>query len=736
MTQLTASFFALQAPTMFNSYTQNTDALVWWFARQNTTIQTQVVQGICSDKRLGTKSVIETFWALNSTFTLPPFVQTQMLRCVTSITTPQHVTTYLTQNTISGGIIFGWDSFTPKAYLWFNSQTETNQLLALNWLCFYKPPPSLVHNTLIYYQHGYQVYNTSVLQNMQHCENMLPFMGTLLSNETVSWFANQTYSIQRTAIIRVCANLNYNYGQTANAFRLLLNAKNTTQLHKDMGACLTTYTFDYAAQYYYYRPSDNESLIWFASQNITTQKRAMNYICLGKASLQTRISTISEIMETLSTISNFLAQLNLITFTVINQVEICQEFYEAYNFTTARKQLNTVSQVWLASQNESVQMDFMNGICYDERFNSSTVFAYFQWFGRLIPTIPVSVQYSMVYCPRIREFSTTFFSYMYTFIGMGVFSAICLIFLVCWIGYEWHDSIRENKRTRILTPFNILLAMCLISNILHDCSYAMVWFLSEVMNVTLILRDFEKQIWYLLSEVFLATWALSYLGFCWVRSESILKRIWTTNFDKVKWAFALSPFLLLGPSLYQLTVLFAFRNNVAGRLKLNTLNYSIQALASSVLLLMDVLLLLTFTRYVSTLYEVSSQFLVISRYGIGFSTLCFFYSALSIAKPFVQSQTIYVKISLSLLMHLVSALLLLMKVSLFYANKHDTSVGGMEKRASNQIRRAKAEVESVESGKNATIGSGLRKQSRLNSIASNGLRAFTLPSTSFAGVPE
>ncbi|ORY53189.1 hypothetical protein BCR33DRAFT_779511 [Rhizoclosmatium globosum] len=297
MAQLTAPLFAAYAPTLFDSYNQNTDALVWWFARQNDSAQTQVVNGICNSTH-PIDTIIETFWGLNSTYLLSSYVQNQMVQCIASISSPQIVTTYLTENYITGSLIFGWDSFTPKAYIWFNTQRDTDKILAVNWLCNSGKPTRLVNNTLRYYQSGNSVYNASVSQGMKLCQNMLPFMQSSLQNSTQHWFQNQTYSIQRPAILRICSNSYFNLTTVKASFRFLMDGLQSPSVQNDVDACLSTYRLNYKLQYYYYTPTAPQSLVWFASQNITTQKRAINYICSGTPGSFIKVQTITEMFDT------------------------------------------------------------------------------------------------------------------------------------------------------------------------------------------------------------------------------------------------------------------------------------------------------------------------------------------------------------------------------------------------------------------------------------------------------
>ncbi|KAI9342835.1 hypothetical protein BDR26DRAFT_858846, partial [Obelidium mucronatum] len=205
----------------------------------------------------------------------------------------------------------------------------------------------------------------------------------------------------------------------------------------------------------------------------------------------------------------------------------------------------------------------------------------------------------------------------------------------------------------------------------------MVWHFSLIDFVTGSDNSEPRQSWYLASEVSVAIWTLSYLYVCWSRSETILNAIWS-NPKLVKNAFFFSPVLILSPVVSQTIVLgnpnIVDPNTIfLNQFSLNTVTYILQGVASAVLLFLDSLLLLSFTKFISNLQTdmksaVTPRFLIISRYGIAASSLCFLYSSIAIVKPlmtvFNSSLIVYFKVALSVLMQLVTVILLLMKVAL------------------------------------------------------------------------
>ncbi|ORY53201.1 hypothetical protein BCR33DRAFT_190384 [Rhizoclosmatium globosum] len=703
MTQISVSIFAAYAPSLFNAYTSQTDALVWWFARQNDTVQNQVVDVICSNQKIRLSNIMDTFWGINSTF-LPSWnVQNHMTGCIASVGSPANVSTFLTQNPWTGGSIFTWNPLTPRGYIWYNILPDTDQVFALNWLCYYSNHQiRLINRTIIYYQSGSSFYNTSVVQAMNRYQNMIPFvMGDFFSNSSKSWFLAQPYESQLLALIYTCKSSRYNANSLVNGFTYLLDGFDSVKIRTDTKSCVNTYKFTYRQQYNYYRPTDAESLVWLAAQNMTTQKQAILYICVGRA-MNSNLTTYttSQILKILETISSYLSNLNLITFTVVDSIDICSRYYAHLTIEKALKNLDSTTNVWLASQNSSTQTEFVNLVCYNQNLSALSVLQVFQTTAPVIPRLSWEVQSAMVFCPSIRSISINYFSYMYWFVGMGAFSALSLISLTIWITFEHVDSRKtdHSKATKIITSFNISLVICLVSTLFHDAAYAMVWFLSEVMFVTNISHSLEKQVYYVISEVCLACWATSYLVYCWIRSEMILKRVWGRLFPWIKRAFIFAPLTFLSPGIFQAVVtVTGMSETVELRAQLDTIQYTLQAVASSVLLLNDVLLLSAFTGYVAGLYELSSQFLIIARYGIGFSSLCFCFSALSIAKPFMKDQSIFFKIALSVLMHLVSFLLVLMKIHIYCFNKTEAAGNGAKDHIRNQIEQSKQRLAQFES---------------------------------------
>ncbi|KAI9342851.1 hypothetical protein BDR26DRAFT_858870 [Obelidium mucronatum] len=690
---MTAAIFAKYALTIFSSPHQaNTDAMVWWYATRNVTVQSDALNRICVQPDYSVKDIVNTFWNINSTLFVTPNLQNQMIRCVDSISKGEWTSTYISNNPNTARAIFWWNPYTPKSISWFKSVAEINQKSAIDFICRYSKFPAdfLDLSMKFLRQEGRVQYSSWIESAMDRCVSIAYFTASPTSNQSLSWFIQQPYQIQKNAAISLCAS-KLNTTDLKTIFRTI-NQTNSTAILTDGNDCVRVRELDPINTYKYFDALSTTTLMWLASRNLTLQKDAIMNICLGRSQKRDNASgffkayNISEIASIFDSYTSFLNETNLLTKGIETVMKGCPEFYASSTMDTW---INNASQlqsmVWVASQNSSTQVEFFSRLCQRPGFNATTEF---YGYG-LYVSLEWSSQAAMMNCPNVwvgqaaivRSESNVFF-------GLSGVAGFFFLVFVTLLVYELRViKTKESSVSRVFSPFNISLSICFLSNLIGNFSFGTVWYFGLVGFITGINHSMDQMWFYLISESANVVWSLSYLYYCWSRSETILSQVWPRTFQYIRSLFLVSPLFIGSPLVSHGIIMAASKTvNVEDVFNSSIYTYLLQAVSATVLLLFDLLLLITFTRFIAGLqtdmdsHISSTRFSIISRHGIAASVFCVGYSALSILKPILtitnRNNVIYLKIALTILIHCVTLVLLLMKIALLRDSSEVVGQGG------------------------------------------------------------
>ncbi|KAI9333960.1 hypothetical protein BDR26DRAFT_867533 [Obelidium mucronatum] len=680
---INATIFAQYASALVGSYSASyTDALVWWFASSNQTVQADAVSQICSSKYYSVKDAIFILWNLNATFVLDQTLQTTMINNVDKMSNGSMTASYINQNPIKAYEIFSWNPYTPKSYLWFQNQGAFQQRVAINAACYYSTVfPARFWNTTIqfYHQWGSVSYAESVENAMSDCVGISRFLESPALESSKSWLTAQRYVTQRTSIFRLCSKQAYNTTQ----LNKLLSFYNMTEarIQSDQQACINTHKCP-------------EALVWLASQNSSVQATAVGNLCMSRVMAGGRVYTLQEIYDMLENMKQFLNSTSLLSNKVISAVDNCAPFYSGRELSTWVEYADfPQTRTWVASQSESMQLAFFGLLCLNTTLIDDEDLMYmFHQYGAGIP-LSLDVQYQMTTCPRIWQQLDIYTSRMYFFWGfLGVSCAGIVVFSAIATYEILVTRSKQSISHRVLSPFNTATLFCFMANAVEDYCNVLVWQRGAISFVTTANLSVSQQYLNLGAELFANLWAISYLYFCWMRSETILNDVWPKTVRWIRIAFYISPVLLLCPIVMRGLSLFGF-NEDAFTKPMDSLYskylFYLQAVSASTLMAIDAILGLTFTRYIRKVYsdlstsDISPRFLIISRYGIVASILCFLFAGMSITRLISTAVafTLEFRLTYSGCKHAVTILLLLMKVSLLSDSVKEVSKGSHSTKA-------------------------------------------------------
>ncbi|ORY32062.1 hypothetical protein BCR33DRAFT_771587 [Rhizoclosmatium globosum] len=131
---MNSTAFPNNVNTILSKYIPSiTDSMIWWFAAQSLTTQSQLISQLCTNK-IPLQAVMNRYSSINATFNLPVQIQTQMIDCVDRLSNGAAVPSFLNSK-IQPSSVFLWNPFTPKSYLWFAGLDETRQFGIIHLIC-------------------------------------------------------------------------------------------------------------------------------------------------------------------------------------------------------------------------------------------------------------------------------------------------------------------------------------------------------------------------------------------------------------------------------------------------------------------------------------------------------------------------------------------------------------------------------------------------------------------------
>ncbi|KAJ3068314.1 hypothetical protein HDU99_003243, partial [Rhizoclosmatium hyalinum] len=201
----------------------------------------------------------------------------------------------------------------------------------------------------------------------------------------------------------------------------------------------------------------------------------------------------------------------------------------------------------------------------------------------------------------------------------------------------------------------------------------------------------EAGFYYVLSYFFPAVWKFSYLYVSYIRSKTLLKRVWP------RWADLIGILCYISVIPFILPIAFSIPEIIGISGFTPTRTWAVQTASEIVLLILDIILLTAFVKYVTRINadagdSKSDHFEAIAKYGTAASGACLLLSVVALMRPFIETYlpTRYEILTGSVtatifLMHVVSGTLLLMKWRLVSRKEWSSRGTGTTERRTREV---------------------------------------------------
>ncbi|KAI9341463.1 hypothetical protein BDR26DRAFT_860465 [Obelidium mucronatum] len=679
---MNSTYFIEHFNELFSSYSPLTNTSVWWFNSLDQQLQTNIVSLLCTTTTIDTavegttiQTNLDALLILNQTFLLGDSVQSAIQECVAQDYGGGRIEAVPPNQSLTEGA-FAFNPFTPGSKRWYSEQDEEIQSSAIEFVCAnyqhvwnYTPQQSL---QVV----GYLSANTSedaiqLMQVVNECVASLKFLQDPVENKL--WLRSQTDLMQQSMLIHLCADPNQSTEYMSWLLAFLRQFLSNNPRVQDMAwDCVLTRDSDpkKSFQNYSKAPMDRAMLTWFSSRSLKAQLSAMEYLFEGSSiidfSVPFRIQDLYQIFKTYLT---FLDSLDMSTTPHLKKLDTLLRRYYSYNLSSELTTLTTeralsVNIIWFLSQNGVRQGTAVDEMC--SAFDSNQAVTIFGYYWVLLGTALNPVIYKkMISCPQTMKALFQLRLEVYFFIGSSITSALMLIGLVVMV-------VRKEAGIKALaSAFTVSMMISLFILTCQNAVFAYYWsiWLGNFNQVVAATKSTEATC-YISILALTSLWDLTYLYVSYIRSREFIREVWPKNFQVIQWVFALSPLLICSP-----VVVGVFESlNLVGVSAIAT--WSFQAASDACVLLLDLLLLTTFARFVASLSQYVSddcrQFEIISWYG-GFASIgCALISITSLAKSFLSKlrpddfQSMHLPVlTRTLLTLVISGILLTMKYQLY-----------------------------------------------------------------------
>ncbi|KAI8621971.1 hypothetical protein BC830DRAFT_1163306 [Chytriomyces sp. MP71] len=671
----------------FLPYSPFTQDLVDWFSAQNESTKALVFEGLCyqgvSQGQLA--YLTQLYLQISAIFLIfnNTFLQGFAFQCLNSNFGPSALTSYQQQLSELGQIappesVFHWDPLTPCGCYWFQYlQPPETQLDSIEFIC---------------YQMGYSArdlqrafsYLTAPIYGMQSAPNgLLNASQALISQclefsanpiSRVAWFHSLDISRQIAAVDQLCNSPDYSTDQVAHVLQALTNGTVPAEVQLQAEECLPTHSMNWSQliERFFNDPLNPQLISWFVSQPEWEKVRLIYFFTDGETVYSPPYRVYS-ILQIQNIFKEYLSHLPATQWTSQLQQTIAMRLesisqitlHEVYSYIA-----NPITCVWVASQNSTVQIEFVNHVCTDLNMTDIQLLGFFRVLVHAIQPSSIVVD-AIQMCDPVIQRNSLYMLHTVAFSVLAFASTIGLVYLTYFIKNIELPKVYIKKRIDpgeatlrhafkyALTPFNIALLACFVALIGHDITWALMAHSYLNLFATSVEPAPIKQI-FILSFMF--AWTIAYVAFIWHRSEALLRHVWPRQANAIHVCLLATPFLFVGPLVSQ-TV------EVATFILLDFVTDVLQAIAGITLLLLDLLFLACFSIFAAqaTVDSPDARFSIISRFGMAANALCGVYSVLMILKPiFGNDLTAYFSymVGAVVAIHLVMVMLVWMKVEL------------------------------------------------------------------------
>ncbi|KAI9341496.1 hypothetical protein BDR26DRAFT_918436 [Obelidium mucronatum] len=684
---MNSSVFVTNAYTSFTRFTPLSNASVWWFNSQSVPTQIKAIDEICAETHLPAARKAILFQLMNQTFFLDMKVQTEMQECIPSI--PLYPPLY------SQDLVCTMNVVTPKCCDSFDKSSEEIQLRFATLFC-QDVSRDIYRQTLSYYK-TCSKFRPAIQKAVDRCLNegpteLVPNPANLLGDPTIAWIKNQSIANQVEFLTIVCSTSELstqNLSTTLHEMDSKIRFDPVVQKH--VANCLSqrdisTYeTFNNDANYN--SPTSDAVLDWLTFQRPEHQLATFSRLCNGSLTNFSRpIYSINRIQGIFKVYINRLTQTkSVIALNGEAAASICMKYLGSLtekNFLSGENgDLITGHElVWLVSQESRTKLNIISRVC-DQRNSTYSYRVFYQLIH--YGSLEWEVKSAINRCPDIAEYQPKGYIAYYGTITTGA-----IVMMIGTVSYIYFVERGRSTLRGLLTPFNISLVSCLICLTIIDLFGTALWAQSIECLWANTCTAFSIKM-FTFVHIFQNIWCISYISFVYVRNRELVEEVWPKTHWLVKGLFYTSPLSFTAPSFGFLGVhILSAPNHPIKYLAL----YICQTWSAVHLMVLDILSLITFYRFLSKIYQdinipLTPKFRIILQFGTLTSVLCIAFSTTAIVKltaeansvseedrPNITAQSVAGMLSLVLL-HLVTFGLIVMKVVLHRSDLMESSRG-------------------------------------------------------------
>ncbi|KAI8609455.1 hypothetical protein BC830DRAFT_1085481 [Chytriomyces sp. MP71] len=646
--------FASNATSLLDGYSPTTSELVSWFAVQNASEVANVISSLCDNPAWNETTKMDIFWAMNETFYLSNTTQQQMSECFSfKLGNPTAAEVFTERNPYTTAQLFYANPYTPKSKEWFLELTDISaREMAVDFVCSFVGDATPIFE---FYRRDGRVPET-VSYRMNSCLNASQFAGAPLDAFAATLWNTMDLPSKRLAVLKLCKT-GINSTQLTFVFSEISNKLNVDSIVLvDMQSCLAVLAGT--------QPFLNSSPTAFDGFYVTFQPssyqvQVIDSICAGQYFTGFG-SPLDALNWQFQYLLSYMNNTNTLTQPIMDEVVSCKKSYEAINLKVVASDPcgSWQGAVWFESQDASTQTQIISGMC-TEYLNFPCLLS--------VPNYQPTNQVlgPMLLCPQVQQTSQYICQYIYLF--LTIFSSFNLLAFL-WFSLFVEGNLKQWRKYTLTAFHGPLIIAYLMLIGLDVCFYL---FLSQELAYNLGVNiDYEPP--FLASQPFRAAWGMSYLYFSFRRSQEQMLHIWPRTFYLVSFLFLLSPLALLSPVFALFLPYFTNESITVVQ------SYLCQAAAVTALFLLDLLMMLCFVQFLYTTGSVGlsdPKFIIISKVGIANCMLCIFMSLLTIAKvvggylDWGTTVSDYLTVTTTVLMHLVSLNMFLMKIWIQFERK-------------------------------------------------------------------
>ncbi|KAI9341462.1 hypothetical protein BDR26DRAFT_860464 [Obelidium mucronatum] len=621
---------------------------------------------------------MERFWAMNTSLKLDVSIQSNIVHCISSYGSDA-LGFYLTRIPVTKFDSFYFDPFTPNSRDWLLTRPSILQEKAFNFIC--RNPGRWEYESKDVIQVlSYLRPNTSAAAQeiSNSCISFNQFLLDPLSTTSLAWFSQQQPNQQqRHCVLALCSQSSKSTDELADMSSTIhTSMKLDPETIELMLMCLQVRDVETSSMLlsFFETPLPHDALVWYASRNASSKLNLIGYLAAGlEYPLLHHIFTLTELKRIFRELFAYLEASMMGVHQLEFRFNTYMTYFENYNLTRELEIMNRETswfhRVWFASLNATDRLLVIDYVCSDPVADLQVVMDLFTDYFLSFSDLSALAIEKMNGCPKIHAVMADKWIELYVYI----FCAVASTLMIGWTGVMALHELKfkndqHHQQQRKLSPFYIAMFLSSFALLGTDITYAVYWnILLKNFNVLTPKTISAQAACYILTFIFTSLWSQTYLQISYVRSESLIQTVFPKHFTRIKTLFRLSPILIFSPVLFSSLEVLRFTGFLAP-----TLTWASQAISEATLLGLDVILLMTFLKFVTGLNEAmetdTTRFKMISQFGTVASVLCLFICIVSLGRPLLttfwpmESFLLHLcTVVMVCLMHLVDLVMLWMK---------------------------------------------------------------------------